>query len=96
MSSRSTVASGMRTRSGGARGRVDPGRAPLQQLLGEVAAEAAVGARGCDDGTELRADTADELDGLLALDHQQRPVVPVPPRYPVAPPPLPADPSVLN
>jgi hypothetical protein len=29
---------------------------------------------------------------MLALDHQQRPVAPVPPRYPVAPAPLPASP----
>ena len=33
-----------------------------------------------------REDTAEELEGMLPLDHQQRPVAPVPPRYPVAGP----------
>jgi len=38
-------------------------------------------ARRRGDDTKLRVDTAEESDGILTLDHQQRPVAPVPPRY---------------
>ena len=50
---------------------------------------------GADD-TELRADTAEELEGMLALDHQQRPVASIPARYPVAPPLPPVGRPVAN